>query len=216
MIKGVIFDMDGVLVDNSDIHVEAFMIFCKRHGLEIKAEDLKGLFGMGNDEIMPEVFHRAMTIEEIARYADEKEQVYREIFAEKIKPLAGLRELLSDLKNMGIKIAVGSSGMAKNVEFVLEKCGIKEFFDAKANGDMVSRAKPDPEVFLLAADLLKLEPSECVVCEDSHAGIIAARRAGMKVVAVATTYSRAEHKDYDKIVDDFTQISADEIIGLGV
>ncbi|MEG1634597.1 MAG: HAD family phosphatase [Rikenellaceae bacterium] len=215
MIKGVIFDMDGVLVDNSDIHIEAFMIFCARHGLSIKAEALKGLFGMGNDEIMPEVFGRKMTADEIARYAEEKENVYREIFAAKIKPLEGLRSLLSELKKRDIKIAVGSSGMAKNVEFVLEKCGIKEFFDAKANGDMISKAKPDPEVFLLAANLLNLEPSECVVCEDSHAGIKAARSADMKVVAVATTYKRDEHHDYDIIVDDFTQVSAEQIIALG-
>lgn len=214
MIKGVIFDMDGVLVDNSDIHVEAFVIFCKRHGFEINADELRGLFGMGNDEILPKVFKREMSLEEVVLYADEKEQIYREIFSDKIKPLDGLRDLFVELKKRGIMIAVGSSGMAKNVEYVLEKCNIKEFFDAIANGDMVKHAKPDPEVFLLAAELLGLKPSQCVVCEDSRAGIQAARSAGAKVVAVATTYTRDEHKDYDKIVDNFTQITADEIISL--
>ncbi|MFI3321358.1 MAG: HAD family phosphatase [Rikenellaceae bacterium] len=206
-IKGVIFDMDGVLVDNSDIHIEAFVLFCKRHGISADLDYLRTLFGMGNEEIMPRVFGKELTNDEISQYAEEKEEVYREIFAERIEPLKGLVDFLKEIKSKGIKIAVGSSGMAKNVNFVLEKCGIASYFDAIANGDMVERAKPDPAVFLIAADLLNLSPSQCVVFEDSFAGIQAARSAGAKVVAVATTYPRERHNDYDMIIDDFSQIT---------
>lgn len=208
MKKAVIFDMDGVLVDNSHIHTESFIIFCERHGVPMSADILHPYFGMGNDEIIPTVFGREMSKEEINALADEKEEIYREIFASRIKPLDGLVDLLKELKSQGVKIAVGSSGMKKNVDYVLEKCGITEYFDAISNGDMISKAKPDPEVFVLAAKLLNEKPENCVVFEDSFAGVKAARAAGMKVIALTTTYTKEEHKDYDGIIDDFTQIDA--------
>ncbi|MFI3263598.1 MAG: HAD family phosphatase, partial [Rikenellaceae bacterium] len=206
MKKAVIFDMDGVLVDNSNIHLESFIIFCKKHQIEMSAEILAPYFGMGNEEIIPGVFGREMSEEEINALAEEKEEIYREIFSERIKPVDGLVQRLKELKEKGIKIAVGSSGMEKNVNFVLDKCNIRPYFDAIANGDMVSNAKPDPEVFLLSAKLLGVDPKDCVVFEDSFAGVKAARSAGMKVIALTTTYARELHKDFDYIIDDFTQI----------
>lgn len=214
MKKAVIFDMDGVLVDNSEIHVEAFVIFCQRYGINMAHDALKTFFGMGNDEIIPAVLGREIGAEELAALADEKEALYREIFASRIAPMAGLVDMLEGLKQRGVKIAVGSSGSQQNVDFVLSKCGIAPYFDAIANGDMITRAKPDPEVFLLAASLLGVAPEDCVVFEDSFAGIKAARTAGMGVVAVSTTYTREEHGDYDAIIDDFTQISVDEVLGV--
>lgn len=213
MIKGVIFDMDGVLVDNRDVHLKAFSQWCALHGIEIDNELLLSLFGMGNERIFPLVLGDAeLSAEKINLYAEQKEKIYRQMFAEQIRPLAGLRELLEQLRGAGIKLAVGSSGMRKNVDFVLDKCGIGDYFDAIADGDQVRNAKPDPEVFLLAASMLGVDPSECFVFEDSFAGIAAARAAGMRVGAVATTFSRAEHSDYDVLIDDFTQITSDEII----
>ncbi len=214
MIKGVIFDMDGVLVDNSEIHVEAFATFCGKYGVVITEQKLKSLFGMGNEDIMPAIFGREMDSDEIGRLAEEKEEIYRDIFASSIKPLAGLKSILEELKKRGIKIAVGSSGMEKNVNFVLEKCGIADYFTAIANGDMVKRAKPDPAIFLKAAALLGLEPAECMVFEDSFAGVEAARRAGMKVIVLATTFAREAHSDYDAIIDDFTQITVDGVVNI--
>ncbi len=214
MKKAVIFDMDGVLVDNSSIHFEAFVIFCKRYGMTMTTDALKPYFGMGNDEIIPGLFGRAIEPEELDRLASEKEAIYREIFAERIKPMTGLIDMLEALKSKGVKIAVGSSGNKENVDFVISKCGIASYFDAIANGDMISNAKPDPEVFLLAAKLLDVAPEDCVVFEDSFAGIAAARSANMNVVALTTTYTREEHKDYDSIIDDFTQITADQVLNL--
>lgn len=211
MIKGVIFDMDGVLTDNRDIHIEAFVRFCHRHGMNIDTKDLMPLFGMGNREIMTAVFKKDFDERQIEELSHEKEQIYREIFAEKIKPTTGLPALLAGLRAEGIKMAVGSSGMRLNVDFVLDKCGIREYFDAIADGDMVKNAKPDPEVFQLAARLLGLDNSECLVFEDSFAGIAAARAAGSPVIALATTFPREKHSDYDMIIDDFTQIDASTI-----
>lgn len=215
MIKSIIFDMDGVLVDNSSVHVEAFVSWCKSRNIDFPPEKLNALFGMGNDDIMKVVMNDPhLTEEQIAIYANEKEQIYREIFEESIKPTPGLVDIIKEFKSMGLTIAVGSSGMRKNVDFVLEKCGIAQYFDAIADGDMITKAKPDPEVFLLAAKMLGRSSEECLVFEDSFAGIEAARAAGMKVIALTTTFPRESHKDYDALIDDFTQITARQAVEL--
>lgn len=206
-ILGVIFDMDGVLVDNRDVHIDSFVIFCKRHNITLTSGQLMPFFGMGNDDIMQAIFKRELSKKEIDDYSQEKEQVYREIYEDSIEPVKGLLSFILELKERGIKIAVGSSGMRKNVDYVLDKCGITGYIDAIACGDMVKKAKPNPEVFLLAASLLGLKPTECIVFEDSFAGIKAARGASAKVVAVATTFSRDQHKDFDLLISDFTEVN---------
>lgn len=213
MIKGVIFDMDGVLVDNRDVHLEAFEMWCKKHNIVLPAGFLVSFFGMGNEDIFRKVINDPqLELSAINRYSQEKEAIYREIFASSIRPVAGLIDLLKALKERGVKIAVGSSGMRANVEFVLRACGIEHYFDAIADGDMIRRAKPDPEVFLMAASLLGLQAGECFVFEDSFAGIQAARSAGMSVGVLATTFDRSQHTDFDFLIDDFTQITTAQIL----
>lgn len=213
MIKGVIFDMDGVLVDNSNVHIEAFVIWCRNRGIDFPPEKLRAFFGMGNGDILKVALNDPdLSPELIEIYAQEKEQIYRDIFAQSIKPMPGLVDLLEQLRARDIKIAVGSSGMRRNVDFVLEKCGIVGYFDAIADADQISKAKPDPEVFLLAASLLGLEARECLVFEDSFAGVEAARAAGMRVIALSTTFARENHRDYDLILRDFTELPSLDII----
>ncbi|MFI3295913.1 MAG: HAD family phosphatase [Rikenellaceae bacterium] len=215
MTRAVIFDMDGVLVDNREVHIDSFMEWCHRFGVEMGRDALHSYFGMGNDEIFPAVLGRDdLSPREIARFSDEKEAIYREMFADNITPTAGLIDMLEGLRSRGILMAVGSSGMRKNVDFVLDKCGIREYFTEIVDGDQLHRAKPDPEVFLLGAERLGVPCSEVLVFEDSYAGIAAARAAGMKVVALATTFARETHSDFDLLVDDFTQTSAEEVLAL--
>ena len=215
MTRGVLFDMDGVLVDNRDVHIEAFGIFCDRYGVEDWRGKMTGMFGMGNDDIMRAVMPAELVARKGVRELGlEKEAVYREIYAPTIEPVRGLRELLAALCESGLRCAVGSSGCAENVAFVLERCGIGQYFAERVSGDMVTRCKPDPEIYLTAAQRLGLRADECVVIEDALAGIEAARRAGMKVVAIATTLTREvleREAAADRVVDDFTQITADEI-----
>lgn len=214
MIEGVIFDMDGVLVFNRDAHIEAFEIICRKYGVPFDREKFMPSFGMTNDlileRLMPEVIART-DWQEIAR---EKEEIYREIFERTIAPAPGLVAFLHGLRAAGFKTAVGSSGNTPNVEFVLNRCGIADCFDAIANGDMISRGKPDPEVYLLAASKLGLDPAHCLVAEDAPVGIRAARSAGMKVVAVASTFRRQDIDDYDLLIDDFTQITPEDVRNL--
>ena len=209
--RGALFDMDGTLVDNSPVHVRAFELFCARYGVSDWRAKLDNAFGMGSDDIMqmllpPEVIRRRG----LKGLCDEKEAIYREIYAPEIQPVAGLRELLELLRRAGIRCAVGSSGCRENVEFVLERCGIADYFDLRISGDMVSRCKPDPEIYLTAAAGLGLSPAECMVFEDAKAGIEAARRAGAgHIVVIATTLTPEvirRETAADRIVSDFTEI----------
>lgn len=212
MKKAAIFDMDGTLVANSPVHIRAFEIFCARYGVTDWREKLANGFGMGNDDIMRLILpEEVIASRGLQALADEKEAIYREIYAPEIRPVAGLRDLLLRLRALGIRCAVGSSGCRANVDFVLERCGIAGFFDARISGDAVTRCKPDPEIYLKAAEALDVTPGECIVFEDAKAGIEAARRAGAgRIVALATTLPRETllaEADADRIVDDFTQVT---------
>ncbi|MFI3306645.1 MAG: HAD family phosphatase [Rikenellaceae bacterium] len=211
MIKGVLFDMDGVLVDNMDIHIAAFDRFCTSYGAAEVGQRLIACAGMGNEEIMHIMLpHEVIEERGIEVLSVEKEALYREIYAPTIKPVEGLVELLKELKSQGVKCAIGSSGCKENVEFVVEKCGIAEYFDAYVYSDLVTRCKPDPEIYLTAAKLLELEPAECLVFEDALVGIKAARNAEVaKVIALTTTLTREvleRDADADEIVRDFRDL----------
>lgn len=215
MIKGVIFDMDGVLVNNMSVHFRAFAAMAERYNLTAEqGVDFSHLNGRGNDDIINALFPPHIVAEKgVEALAQEKEALYREIYAPTIAPVAGLRELLQGLRERGLRCAVGSSGPRVNVDFVLEKCDIEPFFEVRISGDMVTRCKPDPEIFLTAASKLGLQPEECLVFEDANSGIAAAKAAGMKVIALTTTH-RAEQligSKPDRIIEDFTHISAEEI-----
>lgn len=217
MLKGLLFDMDGVLVDNLDVHKRAFRLFFSRYGVDKSIEELSRMFGKGNDDIMRELMP-ADVVERVGlrELGYEKEAIYREIYAPTIAPTRGLTEFLSESRRQGLKCAVGSSGCMANVDFVLDGCGIRDSFEAVVAGDRVSRCKPDPEIYLTAAAALGLAPAECIVFEDAEAGIEAGKRAGMKVVALSTTFPADFLRDTaaDLIVDDFTQVDIDMLAGL--
>lgn len=211
MKKAALFDMDGTLVDNTLAHMRAFEIFCARYGVTGWKEKLSQAFGMGNDDIMRLIMPAELIRERgLASLAEEKEAIYREIYASEIRPVKGLVPLLESLRAAGVRCAVGSSGCRANVDFVLEKCRIGEFFDVRISGDRVTRCKPDPEIYLTAAAALGMAPADCVVFEDAKAGIESARRAGVgRVVALATTLPREvleRETDADVIGETFADL----------
>lgn len=210
MLKGLLFDMDGVLVNNLEVHRAAFAEFFRRYGVERSFDELSRVFGKGNDDIMGELMPKEV-VERVGirELGYEKEAIYREIYAPIIEPQPGLLAFLAEAEEAGLRSAVGSSGYRVNVDFVLDKCRIRSYFEAIVAGDEVTRCKPDPEIYLTAAAKLGLRPEECVVFEDAEAGIEAAKRAGIKVVALATTFSREflEGTEADAIVDDFREVS---------
>ena len=198
------------MVNNLEVHREAFAEFFLRYGVERSFDELSRVFGMGNDDIMGELMPRDI-VERVGirELGYEKEAIYREIYAPRIVPQPGLLEFLAESEREGLRSAVGSSGYRANVDFVLERCNIGRYFSAAVAGDEVTRCKPDPEIYLTAAAKLGLGPHECVVFEDAEAGIESAKRAGIKVVALATTFDRAflAKTDADVIVDDFRDVN---------
>lgn len=185
--KGAIFDLDGVIVDTAKYHYLAWKELAKRLGFDFKESDnerLKGVSRMRSLEILLEVGGIIASEEEKLQMAEEKNTRYVEMLQslDKSELLEGAEEYLVKLKNEGILISLGSA--SKNAPMILDKLGITKYFYAIVDGNSVSKAKPDPEVFLKGAEMLGLNPSDCVVFEDSQAGIEAAKRAGCGVIAI--------------------------------
>ena len=187
MIKGAIFDLDGVIVDTAKYHYLAWKELAKELGFDFTESDnerLKGVSRMRSLEILLEVGNITATEEEKLVMAEKKNKRYVEMLQklDKSELLEGAESYLMKLKSDGILISLGSA--SKNAPLILEKLGIMELFDAIVDGNNVSKAKPDPEVFLKGAEMLGLKPCECSVYEDSQAGIEAARAAGCSVIAI--------------------------------
>ncbi|MDR1420790.1 MAG: beta-phosphoglucomutase [Treponema sp.] len=186
-VRGAIFDLDGVLVDTAKYHYLAWKHLARELGFDFTEADnerLKGVSRMRSLEILLETGGLAMDEAEKARAAEKKNTWYVEYLQglDESALLPGSRELLRVLRDRGVLRGLGSA--SKNAPFILKRLGIADLFDAIIDGTQTSRAKPDPEVFLLCAKALKLPPACCVVFEDSLAGIQAAKAGGMRVIAV--------------------------------
>lgn len=205
--NGFIFDMDGVIVDNYLYHIDAWGEFCKRHGLNFKVEEFtREYFGKNNADILQGLYGKTLSASEIDMLGEEKEAIYRELYQPHIKPLDGLVDFMRAVKTQRGKIAIASSAPQRNISFVVEKTGIKKFVDVSVNGNMVKLGKPNPDIFLKAAELLRIQTEKCLVFEDSFSGIQAAKNAGMQVVAVATTHKKEEHDATLTIISNFREL----------
>jgi len=186
-IKGVIFDLDGVLVSTDEFHYQGWARLAADEGIPFTREDnhrQRGVSRMESLEVLLENGDETYTDEQKLEMATRKNGYYVE-FLQDLTPadaLPGAREILAALREAGVKLAVGSS--SRNTPLIMEKVDICGFFDAVADGNDITHSKPDPKVFLLAADRLGLKPEACVVVEDAEAGVEAARRGGMRVVGV--------------------------------
>ncbi len=195
MIKAVIFDLDGVIVSTDDCHYEAWKRLADEEGIYFDRrinDRLRGVSRTASLEIVLERSERAYTEEE-KKLAERKNNYYKE-FIKKLTSsdiLPGVMDNLEELKKNGIKIAIGSS--SKNTPIILKQIGLDGYFDAVSDGNNITKSKPDPEVFLKAAEMLKIPPENCLVVEDADAGIEAGKRAGMKTLAV----NGAKGADYE-------------------
>jgi HAD superfamily hydrolase (TIGR01509 family) len=186
--KGVIFDWDGVVVDSSEQHERSWEILAQEISKPLPEGHFKKGFGKKNELLIPELLHWSSDPQEIALLSDRKESIFRRLVLESgIRILPGARELLLALREAGIPAAVGSSTPRANLDALFAATGLEMFFCAAVCGEDVVHGKPAPDVFLLAAEKLALSPGDCLVIEDAHAGIEAAQRANMPVLAVATT-----------------------------
>ncbi len=211
---GIIFDMDGVLADTGPFHKQSWFEVASREGFNISDELFRSTFGMQNYAIIRILGGRQLPAEEITRLSEWKERRYRELIADKIELMNGAKALIQDLKSNDFLLAIGSSAPRANLDAVLSRSNIREYFDVFVTGEDVNNSKPAPDTFLKAAERLKLPPGRCVVIEDSIPGIQAGKAAGMAVAAITTTRKRQDLKSADIIVDSLTELSADVFISL--
>jgi beta-phosphoglucomutase len=189
MITAVIFDLDGVIVSTDEFHYQGWQRLADEEGIYFDRktnERLRGVSRLESLEIILEKADRNYSREEKAEMAERKNNYYRD-FLHTLTPddvFPGVMEMLKELKEKGIKIAIGSS--SKNTPAILQKIGMESSFDAVSDGNQIKRSKPDPEVFLLAASKLQIPPGQCLVVEDADAGVEAAINAGMKCLAVGS------------------------------
>ncbi len=214
MKKALIFDMDGVLISNDRFHYLAWQEFARQHGKTVRFDEVKSWFGSTNESILINFFDRQLSGDEINKYAYEKEKIYREIYSPHIKPLEGIKELLDVASADGYEIGLATSAPPENVEFVLEKTNLAKYFKAITDDTQISNGKPDPEIFILTGQKLDIRPSRTIVFEDSFYGIEAAKKAGMKVIAVASTHSPDKLQHADRVVVDFKELGIQELDSL--
>jgi len=207
MIEGILFDMDGVVVDNLPYHVDAWLLFCEKKGIPLTRETFyKELNGMNSKDTFEWFFKRQMTREEVHPLEEEKELIYREFYAPFRKPLEGLVKFLKEIRSSGIKVALATSAGQGNIDFTIDGIGLRDQFDVIVGGAEVTKGKPDPEIYLLAAQKLGVNPANCWVIEDSLQGIKSGQSAGCKVVGITTSHTKEELAH--------TQIQAPNFVGL--
>lgn len=208
--KGLIFDMDGTIVDNMMVHHRAWQDTFSKLGIEMTISEVMEKVHGVNHEILERLFGDQFTPGQRQEISASKEKNYRQIYKDQLILMPGLAELLQECQSAGIPMAIASAAPPENVEFVVENLSIRHYFDAIYHAANVTHGKPDPEVFLLAAAKLNVDPSECIIFEDSLTGAEAARNAGAKTIIVTTTHDITEFDIYDHIVrfvPDFRKIS---------
>ena len=210
---GVIFDLDGVLVDTGWAHRQAWYDLAEKEGLAMSDEFFRRTFGMQNAAILP-MLRPGISREEMERLSDWKEQRYRDLVQEHMQLAEGAQALLRDLKRHGFRLAIGSSAPPENLDIFWKQLGLANYFDARVTNEEVTESKPSPQTFLKAAQKLGLPPACCAVVEDAVQGVQAARAAGMPVVAVTTTRRREDLTQASRVVGSLSELKASDFLAL--
>ena len=196
----VIFDMDGVLIDSNPFHLQIWREFLIRQGVSFDPDKLPAqIFGQRDDTALRMFLGANLTEEQVQRWSGELEANFRDAFRPHAKALPGAEALIQQCAKAGIPMAVASSAMKKNVDFVVDALRLSSYFRFVVSGDEVRHPKPDPEIYLLAARHLGAEPSRVVAFEDSFVGIEAVVRAGMECVAIASTFSEQRLREETRV-----------------
>jgi beta-phosphoglucomutase len=216
--RAVIWDVDGTLVDTSEMHFQAWVRLAGELGRPFSRDDFAATFGRRNPEIIRYLFHHDFNDVEIADIGERKENYYRAAAQNGVSLLPGVRELLEGLHAAGARQAVGSSAPRGNLDLILRLTGCREYFDTIVGMEDTTRGKPDPQVFLRAAEKLGVPAQRCVVLEDAVAGVEAAKAGGMKCIAVTFAGHHPEEKlkaaGADRVVRCFTEVKAFDVLRL--
>jgi beta-phosphoglucomutase family hydrolase len=205
-LEAVVWDLDGVIADTAEYHYLAWRDVFKERGMDYSKTDFMPYFGRRHDTIIRAVLGDKLSPEEFEAITEEKQRNYRRRVGDNIVALPGVIALIKSLHEQGIKQAIASSAVPENIEIILRGLGIEDCFQAIVHGMEVKEGKPSPQIFLLAAKKLGVKPPNCVVIEDAIAGVAAAKRAGMKSVAVTNSHPKEALKNADLIVDTLEKV----------
>lgn len=211
-----LFDMDGTIVDNMAYHHAAWFEFFHRRGQIIEKEDfLMRTSGRLSREIMRDYIHADLSAEECALLAKEKDAIYQELYAPHRKTVAGFETLAELAMQSGMALAVATAAPEMNVRFTLDGLGIRHYFDTVVGAADVAHGKPEPDVFLKAAERCGVPPERCIVFEDAPLGVEAARRAGMRAVALTTSMPAHVFADFGNVIataEDFSSFTMESLL----
>jgi HAD superfamily hydrolase (TIGR01509 family) len=213
--RAFIFDMDGTIVDNMAFHTKSWLAFFERRGHVLDADEFfRATAGRQGHEIMSTYFGKPMTKEESAALDFEKESLYRELYAPHLAAVNGFEAFIARAKSAGVKLAVATAAPNENIDFTLDGLDLRKEFDAIAGAADVARGKPNPDVFLLAAERAGALPANSIVFEDAPLGVEAARRAGMRAVVLTTTLPAEAFAEFDNVIAmarDFSELDVEEL-----
>jgi beta-phosphoglucomutase len=205
---GVLWDMDGVLVDTAELHFRTWLEALSTYDIPLTRESFRATFGMNNAGTLTALLGEAPSPELLAEIGERKERQFRQAIRGQVRPLPGVLPWLERLRSEGVRQAVASSAPPANIDVLLDELGLRPFFDVIGSGSDLP-AKPDPSLFLQVARLIGVPPGRCVVVEDSVAGVQAARRAGMRCLAVTTTNPPHRLGEADVVVERLDELPED-------
>ena len=209
----VLWDMDGVLVDTGEFHFESWVKTFEEKEIPFNEDTFRKTFGMNNAGILEWVYGRKPEPEEVLRVSDRKESLFRELIKGKVEPLPGVLKWLKQFQTWSIKQAITSSAPPENISFLVSELKIEKYFDVIVTGFDLP-GKPNPDVFLKAANAIHVRPDHCIVVEDAIAGVEGAKRAGMKCIAVTTTNSADKLSQADFIYGDLEKMHKEDFLKL--
>jgi beta-phosphoglucomutase len=214
-LKAVLFDIDGTLMDNNEYHKMAWMQYLESQGKKMTDEEFKkNVSGRTNLDAVQRIYNKEMGDEEASKYYLAKEEIYRKLYRPYLSPIHGLLEFLKDLQDHGIVMAIATSGIQVNIDFMFEHIPIKQYFKEVIQAKDITNGKPDPEIFTKAAEAVGFPPENCVVFEDSLAGVKAAKKAGIKVVALTTSEEKDDLKKADLVIKNYNEINYEKLVSI--
>jgi len=213
LIRAVIFDLDGVIVESEDAHIESERQTFQKYNVKISTEELHAYTGTMAKVMFTELISKYNLNATIGEINDQKEEILLKLLDQDAEPTKGVLNLIRELKRRGIRLAIGSSSTEKLVNYILNKLNITRMFDRVITAEDVQHSKPNPEIFLKAANQLGMNPSQCLVIEDSKLGVEAAKSGGMKCIGYYNPHSgNQDLSKADAVIDDFSQVDIEKML----
>lgn len=213
MIEAVIFDMNGVIVNDERIHQESWRQYCKKHGFHLSKDDFThNVFGRTEKDTFEYLYERQITPQELENFSNERVDTAIAIYKPQIRLADGLENLLQELSELSVPLAIATSSRRRYFQFVMDTLNIGKFFQVAVTAEDIERGKPAPEIYLKAAAAIGAVPERCEAIEDALSGIKSARSAGMQVTAIASTHKPDELQIADRVINSFKDIDATTLL----